>query len=266
VLDTGYAASVRTLHASLAARLRPDPDDIDVLDTEGDHVLDFEAAHGTFISGLAHRLAPQLRIDPERVLDPRGWGDDVSVALGMAQQRSPVVNCSFGGYTEDDRAPIALQAALRSLGRDVVVVAAAGNNDSDRPFWPAAFKRVIAVAALDTTVTPHSPASFSNYGWWVDVCAPGVDLHSAYVKGVWQLDPSSEAMNFAGWAAWSGTSFAAPVVAATVAAKVAESGQPARQVAAELLASLAPVPGHPDHGLLFEPPTDLVYRPGGAPP
>ena len=190
VLDTGYAASVRTLHASLAARLRPDPDDVDVLDTEGDRILDFEAAHGTFISGLAHRLAPQLRIDPERVLDPRGWGDDLSVALGMAQQRSPVLNCSFGGYTEDDRAPLALQAALRGLGREVVVVAAAGNNNSDRPFWPAAFKRVIAVAALDTTVTPHQPARFSNYGWWVDVCAPGVDLHSAYVRGVWQLDPS----------------------------------------------------------------------------
>jgi subtilisin family serine protease len=266
VLDTGYAASVRTLHASLAARLRPDPDDVDVLDTEGDHVLDFEAAHGTFISGLAHRLAPQLRIDPERVLDPRGWGDDVSVAMGMAQQRSPVVNCSFGGYTEGDRAPLALQEALRSLGRDVVVVAAAGNNDSDRPFWPAAFKRVIAVAALDTTVTPHRPAAFSNYGWWVDVCAPGVDLHSAYVNGVWQLDPSQESMTFAGWAAWSGTSFAAPLLAATVAAGVAESGQSARKVAAELLASLGPVPGHPDHGLLFEPATDLVYRPGSAPP
>ena len=100
--------SVRSLHASLAARLRPDPDDVDVLDTEGDQILDFEAAHGTFICGLAHRLAPQLRIDPERVLDPRGWGDDLSVAIGMAQQRSPVVNCSFGGYTEDDRAPTRL--------------------------------------------------------------------------------------------------------------------------------------------------------------
>ena len=89
VLDTGYAASVRNLHASLAARLRPDPDDVDALDTDGDHILDFKAGDGTFICGLAHRLAPQLRIDPERVLDPRGWGDDVSVALGMAQQRSP---------------------------------------------------------------------------------------------------------------------------------------------------------------------------------
>jgi subtilisin family serine protease len=265
VLDTGYAVSVRKLHATLAARLRPDPDDVDVLDTDGDHILDFEAAHGTFICGLAHRLAPLLRIDPERVLDPRGWGDDLTVAIGMAQQRSPVVNCSFGGYTEDDRAPLALQEALRALGRNVVVVAAAGNNASDRPFWPAAFKRVIAVAALDTTVTPHRPARFSNYGWWVDVCAPGVDLQSAYVNGVWQLDPAHEAMTFAGWATWSGTSFAAPLVAATIAAKAVESGQPARQVAAALVAALGPVPGHPDHGLLFEPPTDLVHHAPGPP-
>jgi subtilisin family serine protease len=263
VLDTGYAASVRTLHAALSARLRPDPDDLDQLDMDGDNILDFEAAHGTFICGLANRLAPRLRIDPERVLDSRGWGDDVSVSIGLAQQRSPVLNCSFGGYTEDDRAPLVIQQALRALGRDVVVVAAAGNNESDRPFWPAAFKHVIAVAALDTTAAPHRPAAFSNYGWWVDVCAPGVDLHSAYVRGVWQLDATQEAQHFAGWAAWSGTSFAAPVVAATIAANAVESGRPARRVAAELLASLAPVPGHPDHGLLFEPPTDLVYR---APP
>ena len=211
VLDTGYAASVRTLHASLAARLRPDPDDVDVLDTEGDHVLDFEAAHGTFISGVAHRLAPQLRIDPERVLDPRGWGDDLSVALGWPSSALPSSTARSVATPRTTGFRLALQAALRSLGRDVVVVAAAGNNKSDRPFWPAAFKRVIAVAALDTTVTPHRPATFSNYGWWVDVCAPGVDLHSAYVNGVWQLDPSQEAMTFAGWAAWSGTSFAAPL-------------------------------------------------------
>jgi subtilisin family serine protease len=169
-----------------------------------------------------------------------------------------VLNLSLGGYTEDDRAPLALAAALRALGRETVVVAAAGNNNSDRPFWPAAFKHVIAVAALDTTVDPPRPAAFSNHGWWVDVCAPGVDLHSTYVRGAWQLDDSAPVEEFTGWARWSGTSFAAPQIAATIASGVASSGRPARQVAAELLAGLSFVPGLEDYGLRFDPGVDLL--------
>jgi subtilisin family serine protease len=258
VLDTGYAADVESLHPDLFSALRPDCDDLDELDIDSNGLLDAEAGHGTFICGLVSRLAPGLVIDPERVLDPRGWGDDLSVGLGIAQQKSGVINLSLGAYAEDDQPPLALERALRRLGRDVVVVAAAGNNSSDRPFWPAAFKQVVAVAAVDTTSGTPAPARFSNFGRWVDVCAPGVDLWSTYVRGSWQLDRAQSPESFEGWASWSGTSFAAPVFAAAVAREAAASGSPPRRVAAQLLAGLDYLPGAEDYGVYYDPGVDLL--------
>ena len=257
VLDTGVSRDIAALHPDLLAQLRPDSDDWDELDSDGDGILDFEAGHGTFICGLVRRLQPGLAVDPELVLTPLGFGDDVGVALALAECTAPVINLSFGGYTNGNRPPLATEAALRRLGRKVVVVAAAGNHGSNRPFWPAASKQVLAVAALDTTGAAVVPAAFSNYGWWVDVAAPGVDLHSAYVKGA-RVDAEAAAPEaFNGWACWSGTSFAAPLVASAIAANVAAGGTPA-VVAAELLASLPPLPGYPDYGRVFDPGVDLV--------
>jgi subtilisin family serine protease len=264
VLDTGYGADTQALHAELFDALRPDRNDKDDLDADGDGLLDTQAGHGTFICGLVRQVAPDLAIDPERVLDPSGWGDDLSVTVGLAQQRSGVLNLSFGGYTEDDRPPVALGKALRALGRDVVVVAAAGNNGSDRPFWPAAFKGVIAVAAVDASTDPPKPAAFSNFGVWVDVCAPGVDLLSSYVRGTWQLAPSTPAETFDGWARWSGTSFAAPLVAAEIAARSSATGAPARRVALELLAGLDFLAGAEDYGLYYKPPVDVSGHDAGC--
>lgn len=255
VLDTGWALDVDERHPALAALEQNDPDDIDRLDVDGRDGLDTEAGHGTFVCGLVQRLRPGLLLDNQGVLDPVGWGDDVSVAIGLMQADAPVLNLSFGGYSEDDRPPIALEAALRRLGRDSVVVAAAGNNGSERPFWPAASKHVIAVAALDTTQGDPREAPFSNRGTWVDACAPGVHLQSTYVRG-WQ-DAGAGLQEFEGWACWDGTSFAAPLVAAAIAADVAAGATP-RAAAAALLGGLAPLPGLADFGVWYDPGIDLL--------
>ena len=59
-----------------------------------------------------------------------------------------------------------------------MIVACAGNASTDRPFWPAAMKRVIAVGSLDTD--GHDRAPFSNYGWWVDACTMGDKIVSSF--------------------------------------------------------------------------------------
>ncbi len=253
VLDTGRSRDLADLHPALLAFLLAGKDDIDLLDLDGVAGLDTEAGHGTFIGGLVHRVRPELLVDNQTVLTPAGWGDDVTVALGMAQTTAPVLNLSLGGYTEDDRPPLAFEQALRALGRDRVVVAAAGNNGSDRPFWPAASKHVVAVAALDTTGGAPQEAVFSNRGSWVDACAPGVRLQSAYVLG------TQDAEDFDGWACWSGTSFAAPLVAAAIAQRVADGLTP-RAAVAELLGGLSTLPGLEDFGVWFDPGEDLVCR------
>jgi subtilisin family serine protease len=256
-LDTGVPRGLGGLHPSLAARLVTEDPDIDALYTTGD-LLDHEAGHGTFVSGVIMQLAPWLQIDPEKVLDSAGFGDDVTVTLGLARANRALVNASFGGYTHADRPPLALEAFLAKRDPESVIVAAAGNAGSSRPFWPAAFKHVIAVGAVDTKGEGLLPASFSNHGDWVDCCAPGVDIRSTYVKGEWQLANSGVLEAFDGWACWSGTSFAAPSVVATIAAAMQGNALTPRQAAHGVLAGATRfVPGL---GFYVEPAADLVCR------
>lgn len=230
VLDTGYDRAVKDLHPGLYERLDYDGDEDAVT---GNGFLAQEAGHGTFIAGIIMKHSPQLRIRQVRVLDPTGVGDDATVAHGLADARASVINMSLGGYTHGGRPPVALAAALGQLDDSVAVIAAAGNFGSDEPFWPAAFKRVVAVGALDTTNGARARASFSNYGHWVDVYAPGTDVHSTYLDGSYQ-EPGKKLAHLTGWAKWSGTSFAAPQVAAEIAKRIRE-GVTARQAAHQVL-------------------------------
>jgi hypothetical protein len=256
VLDTGVT---RPAHAYFApVLLNDDGTDVDELDEDGNSYLDTEAGHGTFICGLVQRLVPGLAMEQRKVLNANGFGDDLTVALGVAETSAPVLNLSLGGYTSRDRPPHALQAAINALGPERVVVAAAGHNAKTRRFWPAAFERVIAVSAYDSAT--GQPAPFSNRGPWVDVCAPGVDLHSCFVDGRRSADPLDA--TFVGWAAWSGTSFAAPLVAAEIAHRVAtsRSGATAADVARDLLAELGERPDD-GYGRRFTPSADLRVPP-----
>jgi hypothetical protein len=261
VLDTGLPDNWQTLHPQLADALSPDHDNRNLLYGGSGTELATQAGHGLFICALAHRAAPALRVDPGRVLDPTGIGDDASVAAELLQTQAKVVCLSLGGYTADGAPPPALAAAVAARSDDIVVVAAAGNNSGSAPFYPAALPGVIAVAGYDSTGTQPGPASFSNRGPWVDVCAPAVGLAGAYVQGDWRAHDGLR--TFDGWASWSGTSFAAPQVAAEIARRL-DAGGPsatARGTAAELLAELSPSPW-PGWGLFFVPPTDLTQTPG----
>jgi subtilisin family serine protease len=146
-----------------------------------------------------------------------------------------------GGYTHDDLGMVAISAALRHLFErrpDIVVVAAAGNDATNKPCFPAADHRVVAVGAVLRDGSGRwQRACFSNFGPWVDACAPGVGLLSTFVDHDGPLVPNEvltqcrgqlggedrmPAGRFTGWARWSGTSFAAPVVAAEIAVAIAE--------------------------------------------
>lgn len=172
---------------------------------------------------------------------------------GAAKPAEPefhIVNASWGGPCEDDDPPIALEAAFLRLQerwglrspravdesqrlRDarVILVASAGNDASCREVWPASFTDVVAVGALG----PDGPAPFTNYGSWVNACAPGVDI----VSKVFDLDkedtadPDERACR--GWARWSGTSCAAPNVGAQLAFEAMATGSAVGLVAERLL-------------------------------
>jgi subtilisin family serine protease len=209
----------------------------EVLDADLDYELDAQAGHGTFIAGVLLRHAPGIRIRALRVIGGDGVGDELDVLRALARLsdwgRADVANLSLGCHTYDDRPSPVVARAVAALARRTVVVACAGNHASDRPFWPAALKHVVAVAALDG----EERAWFSDYGWWVDACAPGVDVTSCFVRfdgprpPVKGIDPDA----FAGYATWSGTSFAAPAVAGRIADLAATERISAPLAAARLL-------------------------------
>lgn len=233
VLDTG----IRSDNPWLAAYVPSDPSspDWEQLDADGDRVLDAEAGHGTFIAGIVLQIAPAASLTVIKVLDSHGMGDDATVAAGL--ERLPdgvdVLNLSLGGYTVGDEPPPALAGQVARLRRNgTVVVAAAGNDATDRPFWPAALRPVIAVGALDAD---GARAGYSNHGPWIDVYARGSELHSCFVDFTTEVRPEGGTATFAGWALWDGTSFAAPVVSAAVAVLMAARACPA-QAALQVLA------------------------------
>jgi subtilisin family serine protease len=111
-----------------------------------------------------------------------------------------LVNASFGKYGRS-RSQAILIDVLKRVGTGTLMIAAASNEDSVIRTYPAAFSNVIAVASVGTSSdqTSVQKSSFSNYGSWVDIAAPGAGILSTFSGG--DSEPNS------------GTSMAAPVVA-----------------------------------------------------
>jgi hypothetical protein len=159
-----------------------------------------------------------------------------------------IVNLSLGGYTDHDTPPMAMTAALAAMGQHRAVVAAAGNQGSSRPFWPAAFPRVLAVGAVEGGGSKWTAAGYSNQGAWVDATARGTNLQSTFAHAQTKValgattSPSDPTITFGGWASWSGTSFATPITAAMLARTMSRTGLgSAVDAQTELLISSPPV-------------------------
>ncbi|GAB5464890.1 MAG: hypothetical protein Kapaf2KO_03260 [Candidatus Kapaibacteriales bacterium] len=108
-----------------------------------------------------------------------------------------IINCSWGSPSPSsigqDVATIALQAGA-------LIVAAAGNNNRDQDFFPAAYDGVLSVTAVE--FNNRKPA-FANYSFSVDIAAPGLSILNTVRSN--QYDRLS------------GTSMATPLVSGTIA-------------------------------------------------
>lgn len=213
IIDTG----VDLTHPDLVGKFLPDGSGgvlgLDLIDggppmddaATGTGADNSARGHGTFIAGLVAKIAPAARILPIRALDPGGIGTtyDVVQAVEFARANGAhIINMSFGAPDKLD----GLDKALSDAKDSAVLVAAVGNFGSDgQKQYPADESFVLAVAALDDRGVK---ATFSNFGSLVDVAAPGVELSSTF--------PDNR------YATWSGTSFAAPLVAATAALVVSK--------------------------------------------
>jgi thermitase len=169
-----------------------------------------DVGHGTHVAGIISALVNNNlgvagmtwynRIMPVKVLDQTGAGSTYSVAQGIiwaTDHGAKVINMSLGNYAS---AQFLHDAIKYAYDHDVVLIAASGNDNTERPGFPAAYPEVFSVAATDSR---KMKASFSNYGDYIDVAAPGVSIASTY--------PHNQ------YAALSGTSMASPHVTALAA-------------------------------------------------
>lgn len=199
-LDTGVDPSQPDLQGKLVPGYNFVAGTADTADDNG---------HGTEVSGIIAAdtnnglgvagLCWACMIMPVKVADSGGsvsWSNASSGITWATDHGAKVISMSFAGSSGSTTLQSAVQYAE---DHDVVVVAAAGNNGATAPMYPAAYSGVVSVAG---TTSSDSLYSWSDYGSWVDVAAPGCDYTTA-MGGYYQ--------NFCG------TSAAAPVVSGLAA-------------------------------------------------
>ena len=153
---------------------------------------------------------------------------DMVVQLEEAMKRDPqVINLSAGCRTRMDYPSAAFETFYEEHLKDTecVLVAAAGNDSTAAPFWPAAFDWAVGVGSLDRD---GRISDFSNYGVSADVYALGRNHVNAFPDGSYKCRETPDKGDIrvfrTGMARWSGTSFAAPIVAGLIAREIAETG------------------------------------------
>jgi len=166
--------------------------------------------HGTAVAGTIGAatdnaagiagVAWNVKIMPLVVLDSTNYASYSNIAAAItwaADRGARVISISIMGTA----ASSTLQSAVDyAWSKNALVIAAAGNNNASTPGYPAACNRVVAVGATTSTDTK---ASFSNYGSWIDVVAPGASIYTTNRGG--------------GYGSWNGTSFSTPITAAVAA-------------------------------------------------
>jgi thermitase len=226
IVDTGVDLS----HPELAKKIVGGWDFVD-----NDAVPQDGNGHGTSVAGVAAAVtnnalgiagtAPEASILPVRVLNNSGSGTIANVAAGImyaADQGAQVINISLGGSSGST----ALQQAVQyAWNKGSVLVAAAGASGSTTPTYPAAYPEVIAVAC---TTQSDTLCSFSTYGSWVDVGAPGVNIRTISSGG--------------GTVYLSGTSYSAAIVSG-VAALLAGQGRSNANIVNAIVTTGDPIPG-----------------------
>jgi thermitase len=169
--------------------------------------------HGTHCAGIVAAVGDngldvagvcwKARIMSLKVLGADGngsAGDAVPAIYYAVANGADIISGSWGATTGSDAVKDAIAYAY---SRGVIVVAAAGNDGEDVPYYPAAYPNVLSVAATDSSDRRWYS---SNYGDWVDVAAPGREILSLGLTSSRQ------------YTAWkTGTSMAAPHVSGACA-------------------------------------------------
>ena len=164
--------------------------------------------HGTAVSGVVSALlnneglagiAPEADIYAVKIMeDSSGYLSDAIAGVEWAiENNMDIISMSFG---MESYSQIFKEVIEEAYNNNILLIAATGNNGENNILYPAAYSDVIAVGAINEN---NEKALFSNYGFELELVAPGVDINTTYLGE--------------GYIVTSGTSFAAPHVAGVAA-------------------------------------------------
>jgi len=241
------------------------------LHQDGSGLIRQYAGHGTFVTGVLKSAAPEAKVTMSGALVNGGaqleaaLGAELLAVLSELDPWPDIISLSAGGTSQHGRDLLGLEPFLDRLAGhpDTLLVAAAGNDGSrDNPFYPAAraagHPGVISVGALRRD--GRGRACFSNHGPTVSVFAPGEEHVNRFPSGLYAYQHPRETacryhrpalypdcpclgdpgygtvVSFAGWARWSGSSYATPLVAGMIARHMSDHRMDARAAARDLLA------------------------------
>lgn len=221
IVDSGVDVSHPDLAGKISGTFNAVDRTADVRDVvgHGTGVASVAAAatgNGTGISGAGY----DSTILAAKVADRSGriFTDDLAAGIVWAVDNgAEVINLSLGGPSSDR---LERDAISYAQDRDVLVVAAAGNDATSTKQYPAALPDVLSVGATSTNGSTRAP--FSTFGSWVDVAAPGRGILVAAPGGSFEKA--------------DGTSFSTPLVSGQVALLAAfRPGRTAGELAAAVV-------------------------------
>lgn len=173
------------------------------LDLTGKNNISSNLYHGTMVASIITNIAPNAELVIARMLDEKGVGDPKKAAKAIKyciSQGCDIINCSVAGAADKD-----LEEAIEeAYSKNIMVVAATGNDSKEKLLYPASYYHCISVGSINNS---YELSSFSNYNALMDLVAIGEDITICGVTD-------------------SGTSFSAPVVTGFLALLKERLGNP----------------------------------------
>ncbi len=206
IIDTGIDIN----HIEFQGRLSPLSYNATTEQVGLSHVLD-DQDHGTRVAGVIaankdnnEGIAGIAQNVELLIIKANEDGEDAFYDNVLAEsiyyavdQGADIINMSLGGPYENQTVQDAINYAHQN---EVIVVAAAGNDGTDEPQYPAAYDHVVAVSSVDED---GQISEFSNYGDFIDITAPGGEIVTTVMNDSYKFV--------------SGTSFAAPQITGVLA-------------------------------------------------
>ena len=199
--------AVEINHPDLAENVVPGWDMVDNDNDPTPPSLSYD--HGTHVAGIVGAVSDNgigiasIGLNKAKIMGIRASNSPGYITHGFegvtwaATHGAKIINMSWGGAGYSLTGQQVMNDAA-SLG--AILVAAAGNSSTNSLHYPSAYNNVVAVASTTNT---DALSYFSNYGSWVDICAPGSSIYST--------------VPFGSYDTYSGTSMASPLTAGALA-------------------------------------------------